>query len=332
MLLFRYLEDIHLFKQVEIRSFEDVYSVGWLLNLWIFRGQGNSAWQLESKVERVSRQLGLAGPVDIERLAVNRFKREAQQFIHQCPNQENTVDWLALLQHHGGPTRLLDFTRSIYIALFFAIETSECEAAIWAINERMLFSNLDKKLQDESIGHDYTRAHTLISQRHVSTNIVDSGLLPTMPRWMSDRQSLQQGVFLYPENLRSIPRGVSNPENKRHINFQDNLLAEFNISKDLLQKPQIIRSIAELPHDRIHLDDVFLKIIIPNDAPLRQQLMYDLKAMNISARSLFPGIDGLARSYNFPPEAYMSYRMMNAEVKPHAFHGYFNQSATDETI
>lgn len=43
------------------------------------------------------------------------------------------MEWLALMQHHGAPTRLLDFTWSPYVAAFFALERATENAAIWAI-------------------------------------------------------------------------------------------------------------------------------------------------------------------------------------------------------
>jgi hypothetical protein len=38
------------------------------------------------------------------------------------------------MQHHGAPTRLLDFTYSIYVAAYFALESADADAAVWAVN------------------------------------------------------------------------------------------------------------------------------------------------------------------------------------------------------
>ncbi len=50
------------------------------------------------------------------------FKRKAHHFLAQLPAPDNDFQWLALMQHNGAPTRLLDFTWSPYVAAFFALE------------------------------------------------------------------------------------------------------------------------------------------------------------------------------------------------------------------
>ena len=62
------------------------------------------------------------------------FKRKAHQFLAQPPDPDDDFQWLALMQHHGAPTRLLDFTWSPYVAAFFALERATSDAAVWALN------------------------------------------------------------------------------------------------------------------------------------------------------------------------------------------------------
>src|SRR5438093_2893211 len=45
-----------------------------------------------------------------------------------------TLEWLALMQHYGAPTRLLDFTYSFWIALFFAFEEAENDCSVVALD------------------------------------------------------------------------------------------------------------------------------------------------------------------------------------------------------
>ena len=63
--------------------------------------------------------------------------RNAHAYLEAHHMPRDTVEWMALMQHHGAPTRLLDWSTSPYVAAFFALEeavdpTATC--AIWAID------------------------------------------------------------------------------------------------------------------------------------------------------------------------------------------------------
>ena len=106
---------------------------------WIFRGQRNAEWCLRTKLERTLCRYGLELSVAAvwEWRLTREFIRKAQGFIPKPPNASEYMEWLALMQHHGGPTRLLDWTYSFWNAVLFAIEEARVgtgdSCAVWAL-------------------------------------------------------------------------------------------------------------------------------------------------------------------------------------------------------
>ena len=113
---------------------------------WIYRGQSDAAWPIDSSFQlnispsfqRVwSLERSLRGR---ERESILEFKKLAWRYV-QNPEMDD-LEWLTLMRHHGVPTRLVDFSESALIALYFALERklkepdgkSEPDFAVWAIN------------------------------------------------------------------------------------------------------------------------------------------------------------------------------------------------------
>ena len=100
---------------------------------WLFRGQANEAWLL---VPSLFRARHLADTVRrAERDMLEEFKRYAPPHLDRSPATE--WEWLALAQHHGIPTRLLDWTTNPLAALLFAVSNpTDCDSAVWCFRYR----------------------------------------------------------------------------------------------------------------------------------------------------------------------------------------------------
>jgi FRG domain len=63
------------------------------------------------------------------------FRVAVRPYLARTPNHDQTMDWLAMMQHYGAPTRLLDWTRSPYVDLYFVLRNQkEANAALWSID------------------------------------------------------------------------------------------------------------------------------------------------------------------------------------------------------
>jgi hypothetical protein len=100
-----------------------------------FRGQADASWRLRPKLYRDPQ------PKRDLRTLEDEFQ---QEFIVRAPSlsperPQNSWDWYFLMQHSGAPTRLLDWTESALIALYFAVRNKSGglnkhkDSAVWVL-------------------------------------------------------------------------------------------------------------------------------------------------------------------------------------------------------
>jgi hypothetical protein len=106
----------------------------------VFRGLARSSYSNVSSLAR----LGDDYPA-LERHLIRNFRK----YAHRERPGPTLWDWLALAQHHGLPTRLLDWTFSPWVAAHFATATAAgSEAIVWAVDCAAAHDRLPGMLRD----------------------------------------------------------------------------------------------------------------------------------------------------------------------------------------
>lgn len=132
-----------------------------------FRGQSDVAWKLESWVERAARdKFGESFREhlrDFEASLIDRFidrciRLELDEIYspNKLPDKSDTFQWLSLMQHYGRPTRLIDFTDDVWVALHFALSGADSSVAFAIYGLQMLPGDeVGNKLPKDSNGRIY---------------------------------------------------------------------------------------------------------------------------------------------------------------------------------
>jgi len=192
--------------------------------------------------------------------AIRYFQERAHVFIpSSVPERANFREWLCLMQHFCAPTRMLDWTSSFVVALYFAVteEPVDRPGAVWYFNGASVQKWMDERYPD---------AELPANEQDIFENLdafVDWGMHKARPKICfvhserkSERIMAQRGVFTICEQL-----------------FADH---------------------GSLLGSALMNEDFLCKIIISPEA--KRFFRQYLSKLNVSAVTLFPGIDGLGRS------------------------------------
>lgn len=235
---------------------------------WLFRAQLPEL-PLKTSLQRNCEKSGYDLKNDAPKIEENMIRQFARVYdgIDSERVQGDKLYCLSLMRHFGAPTRLLDFTYSRYVAIYFALEYAyedkDGSAAIWCINMPELVNKVKARIpsiaklierrEKDKWRDNRTFEPLYMKNRHTFVSWEN-------PVQMHRRLHLQQGVFLCLGNIKK--------------SFEDNL---FNPYK---QPTKDIRKV----------------IFRPKDLRAAFQEYY---RMNLTRESLFPGLDGFARSMRY---------------------------------
>jgi hypothetical protein len=254
-------------ESIEITSWEhlqeEVFRDSWNAQLgryrssWLFRGVSCADFALDTSLMRLRGEFWR-----LEQHLLRNFRKYAHR---ETVPFDDDWNWIALGQHHGLPTRLLDWSYSPYVAMHFAthdLNAYDQDGAVFMVN----FQEAHKRLPAEMIeilrsdgSHVFTTE--LLSQfaltlRDFDRKAAESGCEPFVlffePPSLDERITNQFAVFSM----------VSDPK----LAFSDWLSTERSLCR---------------------------RLII--DRRLKWEIRDKLDQANITERVLFPGLDGLSR-------------------------------------
>jgi len=266
---------------VGVESWEDLTRLAEELPGWVFRGQREHCWRLETTLERFVARHSIQAPLaNVEQMILGPFQQRVSQVILDPPSAEDAMSWLGTIQHYGGPTRLLDFTYSLPVATFFALEEEpqSKRCVVWAVNDMVVRKILADVLVDEEgkpiSCEDAFAAGDLLNSTigaRFSGPVAAAGL----PRLYTERQRIQDGLYLF---------GL-NPE----YSLEQNLYGMFGVAPSDVYPENMVgwftNPLGKSVLQKLRRRPV-IKIFV--DTEIRPALIDELAMAGVSRETLFP--------------------------------------------
>ena len=218
-----------------------------------YRGMANAGDDLRSALSRLR--------PDAERIEAHMLRNFRKYAHHEAAPGDSVWAWLAVGQHHGLPTRLLDWTYSPFVAAHFATEDLDAYAhdgIVWCV--------------------DYVKTNRLLPQR-LRRILLDEGsdaftaeMLDRAARTLEEFDALATDEFVAFFEPPSLDNRIVN----QYALFSLMSRAQASLDCWLREHPDSVR-----------------RVIIP--AELKWEVRDKLDQANVSERVLFPGLDGLSR-------------------------------------
>ncbi len=245
-----------------VELIEQLYEGSWNADLqrfrspYAFRGLSRADHALSNSLVRLS--AGQADPSKLELSLLRNFQKYAH--AQAAGGVDSIWHWLALAQHHGLPTRLIDWTYSPFVALHFATEFPadySADGVVWCVN----FVEANKRLP--------RRLKAILEEEHSQTLTVEM---------LSEFESLRSFdslsrdpfvVYIEPPSIDS------------------RILNQFALFS-LMSSPTAYLEDWLREHPELHR-----RVAVP--AELKWEVRDKLDQANINERTLFPGLDGLSR-------------------------------------
>lgn len=245
---------------------------------YVFRGMTDTDHDLKASLHRF---VGESGEWDLEIHLLRNFRQYARQQIDQ---PESPFHLMALAQHHGLPTRLLDWTHSPAVATYFATGGSpDTDSVVWAVDYEAAHEHLPDYFQQflAEFGTDMFNAAML----HDLLTIVTQEAKDDDARF-ADRQTIPM------LEVRDVLDEFSKQRNGNYVVF----FQPPSTDQRIVNQAALFSSMAD---PRTSMDewlerhpDLFWKIIIP--AERQREFRDKLDQANINHRTLFPNLDGIA--------------------------------------
>lgn len=244
-----------------------------LPNHFFYRGHANANWALQSSLERI---IGSKWSADeakkFEEFSLLQFKPKFHLYDHENVIPDTKLAWLSIMQHYGVPTRLLDFTESPYVALYFALEAydphSGHDLAIFALDYTGILDRSIDHIRSKDEEFKETRSSVYEKQDKIFEEIVDRFSYDIVwiaePKQLNARLDRQAGSFLLSGN-----RGLKIQEILDSKSYENILMYKYHV------------------HSSLYTGIFAL-----------------LRKMNITSKSLYGDLDGLARSIKMQMQVY----------------------------